>query len=163
MPDQATDKRLELAYDAAEKKLAMQDATLGHIRMRANNLLATAALFTSFSAGVGLINTDRSKGPVLSPCAGAVLLAVVILLGLSALVAIWPVKEWHFVPSAKIIMDKIDAQETEDAIRRFVADGMVQGAVKNQTQLKRKQNAFHVAAVLLAVEVALLVGLLIAR
>jgi hypothetical protein len=43
-----SDKRLELAYDAAEKKLSMQDATLGNVRTRANTLLATAALFTSF-------------------------------------------------------------------------------------------------------------------
>jgi hypothetical protein len=38
VPDQASDKRLEMAYDAAQKKLAMQDTTLGNVRTRANNL-----------------------------------------------------------------------------------------------------------------------------
>ena len=60
----ASDKRLELSYDAAAKKLSMQDATLGNVRTRANTLLATAALFTSFSAGIGLISTDPTKGSV---------------------------------------------------------------------------------------------------
>jgi hypothetical protein len=60
--DQTSDKRLELAYDAAQKKLAMQDTTLGNVRTRANTLLATAALFTSFSAGIGLLNNDPTKG-----------------------------------------------------------------------------------------------------
>jgi hypothetical protein len=100
-----SDKRLELAYDAGEKKLAMQDSTLGNVRTRANNLLATAALFTSFSAGIGLTNTDRTKSPVLSPCAGTALLVVVILLGISVLYVALPATNWQFVPSAEKIME----------------------------------------------------------
>ena len=64
------DERLELAYEAALKSVGNQDATLGTLRTRANNLLATPALFTSFSTAVGLIDTSRNNGPVLSPKIG---------------------------------------------------------------------------------------------
>jgi hypothetical protein len=75
-PDEpAADKRLELAYDAIQEKLKMQDATLASTRTWANNLLATSALFIS-SAGVGLINNDPTKGPHFAPVLPAVLLLV---------------------------------------------------------------------------------------
>lgn len=157
------DKRLELAYDAAQKRLAMQDATLGNVRTRANNLLATAALFTSFSAGVGLINTDPNKGATLSPCVGSILLALVILLGLSVLVVVWPAKGWHFGASASVILEKIGAGDDEDAIRKHLTEKMIEGAAANHEQLMDKQVAFRVAVVLLVVEVALLVLVLILR
>ncbi|MEZ0358154.1 hypothetical protein [Mycobacterium sp. SA01] len=163
MPDQASDKRLELAYDAAQKKLAMQDTTLSNVRTRANTLLATAALFTSFSAGVGLINSDPSKGPVLSSCAGSALLIIVILLGACVFYVSWPAKGWHFVPSASIIMKKYRASETEEAIRIFVTDAMIKGSTENQPKLDRRQKAFRAAIFLLVVEVALLVWLFIVR
>jgi hypothetical protein len=128
---QASDKRLELAYDAAQKMLAMQDTTLGNVRTRANNLLATAALFTSFSAGVGLLNTDPGKGAILSPWAGGILLFVVILLGIYVLRVVLPAKDWVFVPSASIIMERYRAGDDEIAIRTFVTDEVIKGAKKN--------------------------------
>jgi len=166
VPDEQTsDKRLELAYDAAQKKLAMQDATLSNVRTRANNLLAAAALFTSFSAGVGLINTDPNKGKVLSACTGGALLTILILLGISVLVVVWPV-DWVFVPSAAIIMSMIrdqQTQHTEDSIRTYVTDEMVKGGNKNHNKLKRKQKFFRAAVVLLVAEVVFLVWLLIVK
>jgi hypothetical protein len=141
----------------------MQDTTLGNVRTRANTLLATAALFTSFSAGTGLLNTDPNKGAVLSPCAGAGLLIVMVLLGACVLYVAWPAKDWAFVPSASIIMEKYRAGETEEAIRTFVTDAMVEGGKKNQPKLARRQNAFRVSVILLVVEVALLLWLLIVR
>jgi hypothetical protein len=158
-----SDKRLELAYDAGKKKLAMQDSTLGNVRTRANNLLATAALFTSFSAGIGLINTDRTKGLVLSPCAGTALLIVVILLGISVLYVALPATNWQFVPSAEKIMEKYDQGQDEASIRKFVIAAMIQGGKDNQAKLDRRQWAFRLAALLLVVEIALLVWILIAR
>src|SRR5262245_41071797 len=130
----------------------MQDTTLGNVRTRANTLLATAALFTSFSAGVGLINTDPSKGKVLSPCAGAALLIIVILLGICVFYVAWPAKRWHFVPSASIIMEKYRAGETEEAIRTYVTDKMIKGGNENQPKLDRRQKAFHAAIFLLVIE-----------
>ena len=59
---QASDKRLELAYDPGVQHLAAQTASIESLRTRANNLLGATALCASFAAGVGLINTDPSKG-----------------------------------------------------------------------------------------------------
>lgn len=155
-----SDKRLELAYDAAQKKLNLQDSTLSNTRTRANTLLATSALFVSFSAGVGLVRTDPTRGAVFPVWAAWVLLGVVVALGLSVLFVLWPVKSWCYVPSASIIMKKVDAGDDEVAIRRHVIDAMIEGSATNATALDRKQDAFRVAVVLLVIEVALLVGAL---
>lgn len=162
MGDQISDKRLELAYDAAQKKLAMQDATLGNVRTRANTLLATAALFTSFSAGIGLLNTDSSKGPVFPTCAATWLAVIMVLLGVCVVYISWTVKEWHYVPSARIIMEKIGKNKSEDEIREFVTKAMIDGADSNAPPLRRRQLAFRASNILLVIEVSLLVGVLIA-
>ncbi|MGV0778741.1 hypothetical protein [Mycolicibacterium elephantis] len=155
-----SDKRLDLAYDAAQKKLSLQDSTLSNTRTRANNLLATSALFISFSAGVGLVRTDPTRGAIFPACAAWVLLVVVVALGVSVLIVVWPVKNWCYVPSASIIMQKIAAGDDEVAIRRHVINAMIEGSATNATALSRKQDAFRVAVVLLVLLVALLVGAL---
>lgn len=162
MADQDSDKRLELAYNAAQTKLAMQDTTLGNIRTRANTLLASAALFTSFSAGAGLLNTKPDQGSVVSSYAGTSLLVILVLLGACVIYVDWPATNWAFVPSASIIMEKYRDDETEEAIRVFVTDAMIEGGKKNQPKLDRRQNAFRAAVVLLVAEVALLLWLRIA-
>jgi hypothetical protein len=158
-----SDTRLELAYDAGERKLAMQDNSLNNVRTRANNLLATAALFTSFSAGVGLINTDRSKGAVLSPGAGTALLIVIILLGLSVLYVLWPVRKWKFVSNASKILTMYNEGQDETSIRKNVITRQIQGGNYNKVMLYRKELAFRLAAVLLMCEVALLVWIVIVK
>ncbi|WP_374023220.1 hypothetical protein [Mycobacterium sp. HNNTM2301] len=163
MAEQTSDKRLELAYDAAQKKLAMQDTTLGNVRTRANTLLATAALFTSFSAGIGLLNNDPTKGAVFPSCASVALLIIVVLLGGCVFYVVWTATGWHFVPSASIIMENIRANKTEDQIRTLITDAMIQGGKENQPKLDRRQLAFRVAVILLVAEVALLVWVLIVR
>lgn len=156
----ASDKRLELAYTAAQDTLNLQDATLTNTRTRANNLLATTALFISFSAGVGLINTDPAKGAVFCPFVAVVLLLVVVALGASVLIVVWPAKDWCWVPSASIILAKTNAGESEAAIREFVIEKMIEGARANHDMLKTRQNAFRCAVILLVIEVVLLVGAL---
>jgi hypothetical protein len=155
-----SDVRLELAYDAAQEMLSLQDATLTSTRTRANTLLATTALFISFSAGVGLINTDPDKGSVFCPGVAAVLLLVVVALGVSVLYVAWPANDWCWVPSASIIIQMTNAGDDESAIRRHVIDEMIKGAKANHSMLKNRQNAFRVAVALLVVEVVLLIGAL---
>ncbi len=164
MPEEAaSDKRLELAYEAAQRKLSVQDATLGNVRTRANNLLAAAALFTSFAAGIGLINANSGHGAIISRWAAVTLLVVVALLGLSALSVIWPAKGWAFVPSASKIMQMYHSGEDETAIRKFVIAAMIEGGNANSVKLKRKQDAFRVAAGLLLSEIILLLAVLILK
>jgi hypothetical protein len=159
----ASDKRFGLVYDAAVKRLSMQDTTFGNIRTQANNLLATAALFTSLSAGVGLINTDATKGAVLSPAKVDLLLAVVVLLGLRVLYILLPVRGWIFGPSAEKIMQKYDDKEDEASIRKFVIRELIEGIKTNNTKLNSRLWAFRGAAFLLVCEVGLLVSLLTLR
>jgi hypothetical protein len=163
VPDGDTDKRLELAYDAGQKQLAMQDTTLGNVRTRANNLLAVAALFTSFAAGLGLINADKTKGPVISPCAAIALLIIVLLLGIMVIYVIWPVNGWVFVPSAAKIMDKYNEGADEEAIRKYVIQKMIEGGKKNDEALRDKQLMFRVAVILLVLEIVLLLTILVVR
>lgn len=161
--DTPSDKRLELAYDAGAKQLAMQDATLANVRTRANQLLAVAALFTSFAAGLGLINADRAKGAVISPCAAVALLIIVLLLGIMIICVIWPVDGWVFVPSAAKIMEKYNEGEDEAAIRRFVIAALIEGGRKNDAALREKQLFFRIAVILLLVEIVLLLTMLVIR
>jgi hypothetical protein len=154
---QEADKRLELAYDAAMKRLAMQDNTFGNVRTRANNLLATAALFTSFSSGVGLINTDPKKTAVLSPCIATVLLVVVLLLGSCVLFVLLPAKGWIYGPSAQKIMDMRDKKMMDEgAIRTEVITRMIEGIDLNNKKLDARLWAFRAAALLLVVEIGIL-------
>ena len=85
-----SEQQLELSYDAGEKTMSAQDTHLGDVRSRASILLSTSALFISFSAGIGLIKTDPTKGAVLSPTKGIVLLFVVLVLGLCACMCYGP-------------------------------------------------------------------------
>ena len=152
----ASDKRLELSYDAAAKKLSMQDATLGNVRTRANTLLATAALFTSFSQD-RLDQHRPDQGQRVPPLAAGLLLVLVVALGACVTVVLWPARKWAFVLSAAKIMARYDAGDDEAAIRKYVIVEMIKGGERNRAQLDFKQNVFRAAAVLLVVEVALLV------
>jgi hypothetical protein len=159
MPNDEPDTRLELAYDAGEKRLALQLSTLGNVRTRANSLLATAALFTSFAAGLGLINTDRTKGPVLQPYTVIALFVIFVLLGLTVLyITTWPAPGVSFGPPAQRIMEKYDQGDDEASIRKSIIDGMIKAACNNEDQIRRRQSALRAAAVLLMCEIALLVG-----
>lgn len=152
----AADKRLELAYDAGQKHLAMQDATLGALRIRANNLLGTAALFTSLSAAIGLVNTDPNRGAVLAPWKAIVVVSVVAVLGLCVVFVLWPINKWRFGPDPSIILVEYRAGEDENAIRKLVIDAMITAIASNADALKWKQTAFRCAAALLVAEVVLL-------
>jgi hypothetical protein len=164
------DKRLELAYEAAQKSISADDTNLGNLRTRANNLLGSAALFTSFATGVGLINTNRNNGDVLSPAKGIPMLIVVIALGLCALYVLWPATGWMFGASASEIMAKIDPKPDKsghtpdsknvDQIRRDVITTLTLGHETNKTILTKKQRAFRGAAGLLVVQIVVLVVVL---
>jgi hypothetical protein len=150
--EKVPDKRLELAYEAGAKALAMQDVTLGSVRSRANNLLSTAALFTSVSTAIGLINTDPSKGHVLAPWKALVLVSVVALLGICVVFVLWTANNWQFGADPQQIMDEYDTFKDESAIRILVIRAMVTGLGTNGKKLKWRQRAFRSAAALLVVE-----------
>jgi uncharacterized membrane protein YidH (DUF202 family) len=151
------DNRLVLAYDAATNALKSQDGTFGNIRTRASTVLATAALLTSFAAGLGLINTDRAKGAVLPVPAAWLLLALLLLVGGLVLFVQWPVRVWRYGPSAGVILERRDRGDSEDSIREFVTKKMIDGIGANRAVLTRRQNALRASVFLLLVEVVVLV------
>lgn len=156
--ESVSDKRLELAYEAGQDLLKMQEDLLANTRTRANTLLTASALFVSFSVGVGLINTDPKKGAIFPAWLAIVLLLLVVGVGVSVAIVLWPTKDWCFGPSASKIIKKIDEGKSEVDIRRYVTDAMIDGAAANLKMLERRQNAFRLAAFLLVVEVVALVG-----
>ena len=151
-----SEQQLELSYDAGEKTMSAQDTHLGDVRSRANILLSTSALFISFSAGIGLIKTDPTKGAVLSPTKGIVLLFVVLVLGLCVLYVLWPVKEWIYSADAEKLMKRSNS-DTRKELQAFVVEEMIKGINRNDNALNAKQRAFRFAAALLIVEIVLLV------
>jgi len=156
--ESTSDKRLELAYDAAKDALKSQDGTFGNIRTRANNILSVAALMTSFSAGLGLIKTDSSKGAALSPVAAWLLLGTHAAIGALSLFVLWPVRVWRYGPSSSEILRMQSEGRPEDDIRKFITEKMIEGLAANRAVLTSRQNALRGCTVLLLFKVAALVG-----
>ena len=157
-----TDPRLELEYEAAVNFLRMQDTTLANVRSRATNVLSTAALLTSFSAGVGFINLDPKRGATF-PLAGAVgLLLVTIAIGALVTHVHWPV-DWHYGPSASKMKERRQAGDGADQIRGFVIDKMLKGIEENSATLDARMWAFRAASILLLVDVVIVLLAVIAN
>ena len=154
------DEGLKLAYEAAKDILKNQDTTLGNVRTRASNLLTVAALLTSFSVTLGLINTDPDKGFILPLAASWSLLVVLLLMGALVLFVLWPVRVWHFGPDAQEIFSRARKGQKESDIRSYVVQELITGIAVNQTTLRRKQDAFRWSVIVLLAEVAVLVGAL---
>lgn len=157
MLEGASDKRLELAYEAGQKALGIQDSTLDNVRTRANYLLASAALIMGFSAGL-LIHTSTRKHEVLDWWKALSLLVVLVALAILVFVVLRPLRAWYFAPSAKEIMDKFDQDISEKSILKDITDEMIKGTEKNRELLDEKQNVFKFAVALLVVEVGLLLA-----
>jgi hypothetical protein len=156
------DKRLELAYDAVVKRLAQQDTTLGNLRTRATALLSTAALVTSFSATLGLINTDPNKGPLLPRWAALALLGLLVVIAVCSVLIYWPVPGWGFGPSGAKIMERMELGQDVDAVRRYVTNELVAARDGNENTITRRARAYQWGVVALVVEViVLVVGLML--
>ncbi len=153
----SVDTRLVLAYEAAKAVLSGQDTTLGNTRTRANNLLATAALLTSFAAGIGLLNPDPKKGVTFPALEAWLLLGVLVALAALVLYVLWTIDPWHFGPDPKEIMRLRAEGNSEEVIREFVIGKLLEGIDVNRENLRKKQAAFRGAAFLLLVESLILV------
>lgn len=152
-----SDARLELAYDAAAIALSQQDTTLGNLRNRATALLTAAALVTSFSTGVGLVNTDPARGEVLPVWTALALLAILVAIGILSTVVLWPVKSWRFGPDSTVILKGITKGDDVNAIRKHVAEQMTAGRNQNGKKLAKRTNCYRGGVVLLVLEVIVLV------
>jgi hypothetical protein len=149
---QVPDPRLVLAYEAAQDMLKIQDSTLANTRTRANNLLAAAALIISISFSQKIVDPDTV------PTVGIwAMLVVSVALGVSVLSVLWTVRDWDFGPSARVISERIAQGQSEDEIRTYVVQAMIEGIKLNRDALDRRQRVFRFAASLLVLEIAVMI------
>jgi hypothetical protein len=151
------EKSLELAYEAAKANLSQQDATLGSMRNRATAMFTAAALAVSFTAGIGLISGDGKVTRAYPVWAGVSLLVVLTGMGTAVMIIQWPVRQFHFGPSAQVILDQHQDGQDEDAVRRHVTTKMIEGGRVNRATIEGKQNALRVVVALLWLEIILIV------
>jgi hypothetical protein len=156
-PEVERDDLLDLAYEAAVSRLASQTSALEGFRTRASGLFLVAALVTSFSAGLGLVNTDAAKGAVLPVWAPWVLLGILLALGICAFSILLPTPHWVHGPSAGVIL-RVRQAAPYTAGKLFVVNEMVAAQQTNSAQLARRAWAYRTAVLLLLAEVLVLIA-----
>ncbi|MCL8014077.1 hypothetical protein [Streptomyces sp. AS02] len=147
---------ITLAYEAASDHLKTQNGTMGNLRTRAAGLIVLAALVTSFSTGLGLINTDSNKGNVIPVWEVAVLVVVFVLIGLFSMAVVWP-SPFIFGPNPTEILRWHNFGLNEDAIRKYVTEKMIEGIGQNERLIRLRAVYFQIAIVLTIFEVAVVV------
>jgi hypothetical protein len=78
----------QLAYEEARRALDEQERTVSELRSRAAQLIAGAAITTSFFGGQALHHRLN--------VAGWIAIGSFVLLSLSVLVILWPRHDWEF-------------------------------------------------------------------
>lgn len=151
------DERLILAYEAVGTLLDFQDRTLGNLRNRASNLLTVTALITSVAGGLGLINTDPTKGPTLSLWAAGLLLLIFVATGTLVMAILWPAKNWAYAIAPNILLKHVDDGKDVDSIRRATITALDGGLRANQNAIERRSVYYRTAVLLLLVEIVALI------
>ncbi|MFJ2968526.1 hypothetical protein ACIPIC_40455 [Streptomyces collinus] len=152
------DEFLTLAYDAAKGHLANQTNALEGFRTRASGIFAVAALVTTFSAGLGLVNTDPAKGVVLPWWAPWGLLVLLIVMGVCVFRVLLPTAGWVHGPSAKAILQTRENLESDRELKLAVIEAMVEAQSWNRKELTKRAWAYRVAVLLLLFEILLLIA-----
>jgi hypothetical protein len=153
-----SDSRLQLAYDAAVGLLSVQSGTLGNLRNRATGLLSVAALATTFSAGLGLINQDPTKGPIFPGWAAVLLLAILVAIGVLSMIILWPVRDWGYCVDPTILLEKVYQQKNEDEIRQEIVLELAPTVATNQEGIELRSVCYRWGVGLLVMEVLVLVA-----
>lgn len=149
---------LKLAYDAVRGSLQQQDTTLANLRNRATGLIAAAAVGTSVAAGVGLFRPTTSGGQ-LPVWAGWTLLILTILIGVSVLLALWPIREWSYGPSAARLLASSSLDIND--VHRQASLGLIAAEQRNAAALAHRFRAYRAGTVLLMIETAVLIAALL--
>jgi hypothetical protein len=157
--DAGPDLRYQVAYDEAKRAIDHQNTALESLRTRAAHLISITAVITSFAIGVGLIETEVGKDPALPPLAPYTLLALLVLIGLCAILVLVP-DRWHFVLDAEyIIKYHIESSKPKDLtqLNMMLAIELQRNHEKNKQKISWMKTTYHVGAALLLLEVSLLV------
>jgi hypothetical protein len=145
---------LKLAYEAACIALREQDASLTSVRTRATGLLAAAVVGTSFATGVGLYKSAPGT-PTLPSWAAWSLFVMVIIIGSSVMMTLWPVRSWRFgvQPAGLLANAGLDIDEVYTQATR----AMVTATEANEATLAIRFGAYRVGVAALIVEVLILI------
>jgi hypothetical protein len=141
----------ELAYQEAKRALEEQESTVSETRSRAGQLIAAAAITTSFFGGQAITAHHVHTAAWFA-------IGCFIALSLSVLVILWPRHDWQFMVSpANLIatyIEPVDDPPVDLAtIHRDLALHMDTSIESNRRQLGWVFGAFRVGALLLAGEV----------
>lgn len=156
------DELVDLAYEAAKAKLDSQTSAFESLRTRAAGILSVAALVTSFSTGLGLVNTDPAQGRPLAAWAPWALLGILLALGLCAFRILMPTRQWLHGPSARIIMNLWQEGMNPKEAKVNVTAAMVDAQRQNSKELGKRSWAYRLAVLLLLGQV-LTLGVAIAQ
>ncbi len=148
---------LERKYDAQVKSLEGLDATITAIRTRAIALITAAALILSFAAGLGVVNSDPSRGKVTS---GWVAVGLSVSIAVLALAVLWIVVpcRWR-IPQARYFgmgePDESDADASDESLRRAL-NRLVDDFNHNHGKVRRRAMILVVAVVSLIAEIGII-------
>lgn len=141
-----------LALEEARRASAAQDENFAALRSQAGGLVTTAGLCATFLAGV------RSHDHV-TPWVVVTVAAFVGVVGLAGWVLL-PVKMWTTQDARVIASWTAEHNADDDAQRRKLAEVLADQYAANAPRILRRQGAYVVAMMLLAIElVALIVDL----
>ncbi|MFL6101090.1 MAG: hypothetical protein ACJ71T_14185 [Actinomycetales bacterium] len=147
-----------LAYTASVEALKQQDTTLGNLRTRASAMLATAALGTSFAAGLGLFSTDTTKGRTISAPYAWTIFGNLVLIGALTFYCLWPVKNWAYGPDARLLLQATDEDGMNKAsTQKNFAERLTECRTTNAQTLRWRYAAYELSVVLLVTDVGLLI------
>jgi hypothetical protein len=105
---------------------------------------------------VGLISSAEKSTRHYPEWAAFGLLAVLSLMASAVMVVHWPIKSFHYGPSATAILKLRAEGNDEDAIRLAVTQAMIGGGIENRGGIKRSQTALRVIVGLLWIEILII-------
>jgi hypothetical protein len=140
-----------LAYDEASYAVKRQEAALDDLRARTGILLAAAALVASFLGGAALANRTMALP-------GALAIGSFAVVGVLALLVLWPWGGWVFSFDPRILMAgyiEADPPATLPEMHRDLALHHADHVNQNQEKLDRLYWVYRGATVALVLQVIL--------
>jgi hypothetical protein len=160
-----SDPRYEMAFQEAVRAVGQQEGSLKSLRDRASALTSTAAVATTFGAGVGLLNIDPTKGSVFPVFWAGVLLLLVVGILVVGLIVLWPTDGWVFSLNARILVEGwIEGptqQATLDQLHRFNAIYLQDQYELNKARLHWRVTVYRIGVGLLFAEVLIFLVVLV--
>ncbi|WP_340378429.1 hypothetical protein U5640_27660 [Streptomyces sp. SS7] len=158
------DFRLQMAYEAAEKRLAAQTSELARIRNRAFVVLVVIVLATALMLPVGLLrfsgNGAAAKSAIPEWSAWLALGILVIVFILVMLILSPPRQPWRGGPPPEVIIERQQLNVTENNLVRDLAVEMSGNRwTANNKCLELRSRLLQVSILLLLIEIVILLTL----